>query len=135
MLGIPGFSAQAGTILEDMKQEIGVFKRHDFGGIAVGVNLYQQAMTKWMSIVRDRYDGHIIHHMVNSLDSSGDHILGLEPYSEHIIVVELYPSEMAVLERVAMELEEMSETGMSSGKVCDISIRHLMMGRYTYDCN
>lgn len=67
-------------------------------------SLYRNQMLKWISIIRQRFSGVVIHRSVWSVDNLGVRISGLAAFQEHSLLVRLYKHEVTNLELIAEEL-------------------------------
>lgn len=67
---------------------------------------FYKEMQKWVKIIRSYFSGIVIRRTLQSVDSTGACISGLEPYEEHQIVVKLYQHEIENLEKLAGDLIE-----------------------------
>lgn len=68
--------------------------------------VYTPVMTRWISLLRGWFKGHVIRRTVNSADDKGRPILGLRPYYDIPILCQMFDHERANLEAISAELAE-----------------------------
>lgn len=74
----------------------------------------EDTIIKWVSIIRAKWQGHVIRRSSQSVDYQGGYINGLPPFSEHVLQLTLYDAEYDHLEAVANEIEKGGKEAVGS---------------------
>lgn len=85
---------------DEFKEKVVAFVAGTGGGEGVNVGT-NYVSAKWMTTIREKYQGAVIRRTAYSVDYKGESITGLEPYDEHKIMVELHEHEYEALEKLA----------------------------------
>jgi hypothetical protein len=65
---------------------------------------FEDAMFKWMELIRQRFASVVIRRTIYSTDNNGNRISGLQPFQEHLLVLQLYPAEMENIDSIAKDM-------------------------------
>ena len=92
----------------------------------------EKMIVKWVGIIREKWQGHVIRRSSQSVDYQGMYINGLDPFTEHVLQLTLYQSEYDNLENLAMDIQEGGRDAIGSVSFLNsliVGLLSLLVGR------